>query len=168
MSAINTRIVRRSNALLGYRYGKDFSYREVSGFSNDARGFMRATGQTLGLGALLAGATIPPVRSLLERRVLPKPGQGPSAEQRRRGCFEMMLVGKGEGQAGPFQVRARVAGNSDPGYGETAKMLSESALCLALEGAQLTSPGGVLTPASALGSRLIERLKKAGMTFEIR
>ncbi len=167
MAAVNTRIVRRTNALSGYRYGRDFSYHEAVGYSGDIRGLGRATGLTLGLGAFAAGVAVPPVRHLLEKRVLPKPGQGPNAEQRRRGHFEIELVGKGEGKSGPFVVRARVVGTSDPGYGETSKMLGEAAVCLALEGASLTCSGGLLTPATAMGSRLISRLCKAGMTFEI-
>ncbi|HMJ16028.1 MAG TPA: saccharopine dehydrogenase NADP-binding domain-containing protein [Polyangiaceae bacterium] len=166
MAAINTRVVRRSNALLGYRYGRDFRYREVSAFSNDVRGFVRATQQTFGLGGFVAVATIPPLRSLLQKTVLPKPGEGPNAEQRRRGLFEMVVVGKGRAAA-PFSVRGRVVGHSDPGYGETSIMLAESALCLARDGVNSDCKAGVLTPASAMGAKLLARLRRAGMTFEI-
>jgi short subunit dehydrogenase-like uncharacterized protein len=75
----------------------------------------------------------------------------------------MRLVALGNGQA----VRGLVADQRDPGYGSTSVMLSESALCLALDGAQLQCEGGILTPASAMGMRLVERLRAAGMTFEI-
>jgi len=164
MAAINTRVVRRSNALLGYRYGRDFRYAELSAFPNDARGFLRATGQTLGIGAFMAAAVVKPIRSVLATKVLPKPGQGPSAEQRRRGKFEMCVVGKRSGAAPVF---ARVVGHSDPGYGETSIMLAESALCLARDGVVPECPSGVLTPASAMGEKLLVRLRRAGMIFEI-
>jgi short subunit dehydrogenase-like uncharacterized protein len=167
MAGINTRIVRRSNALLGYPYGRDFRYSEVMGFGPDSAGLLKATQATLGFAGVMAGLGIPPLRALLERRVLPKPGEGPNEEQRRRGSFEITLIGKGQHEGGAFALRGRVVGTSDPGYGETAKMLSESALCLALDGAELESPGGILTPASALGVRLLDRLRHAGMTFEI-
>lgn len=167
MAGINTRIVRRSNALLGYLYGRDFRYSEVMAFGPNSGGLLKAAQATIGFGGFMAGLGIPPLRALLERRVLPKPGEGPNEEQRRRGSFEVTLIGKGQHGSDAFTLRGRVAGTSDPGYGETAKMLSESALCLALDGAELESPGGILTPASALGLRLIERLRRAGMTFEI-
>ena len=64
-------------------------------------------------------------------------------------------------------LRGLVVGEQDPGYGETAKMLGESACCLALEGAELETEGGILTPASSMGARLIERLRDAGMTFSV-
>lgn len=166
MAAINTRVVRRTNALLGYRYGRDFRYLEVSAFPNDARGFVRATAQTAGMGAFMAAALVGPVRSLLAKKVLPKSGQGPSAEQRRRGGFEMCVVGKGSA-AQPFTVSARVVGHSDPGYGETSIMLAESALCLARDGVNRDCPSGILTPASAMGTKLLARLRRAGMIFEI-
>jgi short subunit dehydrogenase-like uncharacterized protein len=167
MAGINTRIVRRTNALLGYRYGRDFRYSEVMAFPSNAAGLSRAVQTTIGFGAFMLALGIPPVRTLLERRVLPKPGAGPSEEKRRRGSFEVTLIGKGQRGGTPFTLRGRVVGRSDPGYGETAKMLSESALCLAFDGPELDSPGGMLTPASAFGFRLVERLRRAGMTFAI-
>lgn len=167
MAAINTRVVRRSNALLGYRYGRDFRYSEAQGFPLNARGLLTATGMTLGIAGFLAASMLSPTRALLQQRVLPKPGQGPDEAARKAGKFTVRLVGKGEHAGQPYVVRAQVKGTSDPGYGETAKMLSESALCLALDGAQLSAPGGILTPASGMGMRLVERLRSAGMTFEI-
>jgi short subunit dehydrogenase-like uncharacterized protein len=167
MAAVNTRIVRRCNALLGYRYGRDFRYSEAMGFPANARGLLMATGLTVGLTGFGAAMILPPTRALLERRVLPKPGTGPDEAARKRGKFTIRFVGKGEHAGQQYVVRARVKGTSDPGYGETAKMLSEAALCLALDGAGLSAPGGMLTPASCMGMRLVERLRSAGMTFEI-
>lgn len=166
MAAINTRVVRRSNALFGYRYGRDFSYSEVTSLPASPKGALTAAGLTLGLGGLLLAANVPPLRRALEKR-LPKPGEGPSRRARERGFFEVELRGTGKRPKGePFEVRAVVAGTQDPGYGETAKMLGESALCLASDA--LTSAGGVLTPAVALGMTLVGRLRTAGMTFDIR
>ncbi|HMR07310.1 MAG TPA: saccharopine dehydrogenase NADP-binding domain-containing protein [Polyangiaceae bacterium] len=167
MAAINTRIVRRSNALLGFRYGRDFRYSEVMSLFPGAKGLAMAAGVAAGLtGFMLAGA-VGPTRSLLEKK-LPKPGEGPSREERERGFFEIHLLGSGVAKDGkPFKLRGRVVGTSDPGYGETAKMLGESAVCLAQDGAELSRGGGILTPATAMGATLTQRLRKAGMTFEL-
>ena len=94
---------------------------------------------------------------------LPSPGEGPSAEARARGRFRHNFVAIGDGQS----LRGFVSDRRDPGYGSTAVMLSEAALCLALEGAQLETEGGILTPASAMGMRLVDRLRKAGLKLEV-
>ena len=94
---------------------------------------------------------------------LPSPGEGPSEEARAEGYFNTRFVAVGDGES----VRGLVADQRDYGYGSTAVMISESALCLALEGAQLQSEGGILTPAATMGMRLVERLRAAGMTFQI-
>lgn len=168
MAAINTRVVRRSNALLDYRYGKDFRYSEVAAFGAGPRGALRASGMAAGLSAFLAAAAVGPARNLLARR-LPSPGEGPDREARERGFFIVHLVGKGhDAQGKPFELRGRVEGKRDPGYGETAKMLGESALCLAVDGASLDAAGGLLTPAATMGQRLLERLRAADMVFEVR
>jgi short subunit dehydrogenase-like uncharacterized protein len=167
MAGINTRIVRRSNALLGYRYGRDFRYSEVMSFAPGAKGAAKATALAAGLTGFMLAAAVGPTRALLEKK-LPKPGEGPSRAERERGFFEIHLIGSGKAKDGTrFGLRGRVVGTSDPGYGETAKMLGESAVCLALDGAQLSSSGGVLTPTTAMGTALLERLRKAGMTFEL-
>jgi short subunit dehydrogenase-like uncharacterized protein len=117
----------------------------------------------LGLGAFIGLAAIGPARKALSR-ALPAPGEGPSREARERGFFVVRLVGIGESSGAP-RLLATVRGASDPGYGETAKMISESAVCLAKD--ELPSGGGVLTPASAMGMTLVERLRRAGMGFEV-
>ncbi|MEM9693667.1 MAG: saccharopine dehydrogenase, partial [Myxococcota bacterium] len=110
---------------------------------------------------------VPPVRRLLGEKVLPAPGEGPSRAEREAGFFEAQLIGHGRTEdGGKFTLRADVKGVNDPGYGETAKMLGESALCLAFD--ELDSDGGITTPAVAMGQTLIERLRQAGMTFEVR
>ena len=78
------------------------------------------------------------------------------------------LIGRGSTESGqPTTVRGRVVGKADPGYGETAKMLGESALCLALDGGELGSPGGMGTPAATMGAHLLERLRAQGMEFVV-
>jgi short subunit dehydrogenase-like uncharacterized protein len=84
---------------------------------------------------------------------------------RDSGFFVSRLVGTMSGSGG--KVRGTVRGTSDPGYGETAKMLSESAMCLAKDGDAIPKQGGVLTPGSCMGMRLVERLREAGMTFDV-
>jgi len=169
MSAVNTRIVRRSNALLGGAYGKDFRYSESMSFAKGTKGLLGASALTAGLGAFVAAAAFAPTRELLAKRVLPKSGEGPSKEKRDAGYFEVQLLAETDVDADAKKERlaGKVIGTSDPGYGETAKMLGESALCLALDGAQLPDRFGVLTPASAMGMRLVDRLRAAGMTFAV-
>jgi short subunit dehydrogenase-like uncharacterized protein len=152
MATYNTRIVRRSHALLDY--GAGFRYREIARYPNAAL----AVGTTAALGALGGGLAFGPTRKLLDK-VLPDPGQGPSEQSRRNGRFRMEIHGNGH--------VATVAAQGDPGYAATALMMGESALSLALDAERLPSHTGVLTPASALGLPLIERLRDAGMTLEV-
>jgi short subunit dehydrogenase-like uncharacterized protein len=162
MAAINTRVVRRSNALLGYAWGRDFRYSEAMSMPNA----VAATMLTAGLGTFVGLAAIKPIRGVM-KKMLPAPGEGPSKEKRDKGFFKVRVVGTSETNNGtpPTKLLGIVAGTSDPGYGETAKMLAESAVCLAKD--RLDAKGGVLTPASCMGMTLVERLRKAGMTFEV-
>ncbi|MEV4256693.1 saccharopine dehydrogenase, partial [Spirillospora sp. NPDC049652] len=114
----------------------------------------------IGLGAVgvLAAAQLPPTRSLLLK--LGTPGEGPSAEQRAGHWFSVTFVGEGGGK----RVVTEVSGG-DPGYGETSKMLAESALCLAQD--DLPDVAGQLTTAQAMGDALIDRLVKAGLEFRV-
>ncbi|MFL5319401.1 MAG: saccharopine dehydrogenase family protein, partial [Myxococcaceae bacterium] len=167
MAAINTRIVRRSNALQGYAYGKDFRYSEVMSFKPGVQGAVMATSFTAGLGAFFLSAASSPGRALL-RKVLPASGEGPSEESRKHGHFHIQLIGHGsDAQGHPVRLVGNVRGVNDPGYGETSKMLGETAIALA--DPKAPNGGGVLTPASTpgLGITLIERLRRAGMTFEV-
>ncbi|HEU4533599.1 MAG TPA: saccharopine dehydrogenase NADP-binding domain-containing protein [Polyangiaceae bacterium] len=168
MAAVNTRVVRRSNALLDYAYGERFRYRESMATSAGPKGALAAAAVTGGLAGFVAAAAFGPTRRLLER-ALPAPGEGPSKARREAGYFRAHVVASTDPRGGgaPARLRGLVEGTSDPGYGETAKMLSEAAVCLALEGDQLESPGGVLTPAACFGMRLVERLRSAGMTFRV-
>jgi short subunit dehydrogenase-like uncharacterized protein len=110
----------------------------------------------------MASLAIPLTRPFVEKR-LPSPGEGPDPEARAKGRFKTVLLALGDARV----VRGTVAHNRDPGYGSTAVMLSESALCLALQGDELASEGGILTPATSMGMKLVERLRAAGMTFEV-
>ncbi|MFB1481129.1 trans-acting enoyl reductase family protein [Corallococcus sp. RDP092CA] len=167
MASVNTRVVRRSNALLGFPWGRDFFYSEVSDFGPGPRGLALAVATTAGLGGFMALSNVDVARELLEKHVLPAPGQGPSATVRERGLFEVRLLGEGHSPKSGQRVKVegKVAAKGDPGYAATARMLAESALCLAFD--PLPKRGGVLTPASAMGMVLVERLRRAGMTFEV-
>jgi short subunit dehydrogenase-like uncharacterized protein len=161
MASINTRVVRRSNALLGYPYGKELQYRETTSLKGP-QGLVFGAVMTAGLGAIVGSQLFGPTKKLVGA-LLPKPGEGPDKATREAGYFKIRIEAETvEGD----RVHARVVGTSDPGYGETAKMLSESALCLLLDEAKLPKVAGVLTPATAMGLTLVERLRAAGMTFE--
>jgi short subunit dehydrogenase-like uncharacterized protein len=162
MAAINTRVVHRSNAVMDYAYGRDFTYEEAMVTGGSLLGAPTALAVTGAMGAFGLAAVVPPTRALLNRFVLPKPGEGPTPEQRERGRFDLLFIGTGvDGKT----YKARVTGDRDPGYGSTAKMISEAALCLN-ECKPGAPEGGFWTPASAMGQTLIERLRaNAGLTF---
>ena len=163
MGAINMRIVRRSNALLNYPWGKDFRYNESVSTGSGTSGWLKAKSMTAGLGALILAGSFKLSRKLIIETFLPAPGEGPGKEERENGFFKMLLIG--ELQDGST-LRATVTGDRDPGYGSTSKMLSESAVCLAKD--DLEIGGGCWTPASAMGPLLRDRLiANAGLTFEI-
>jgi short subunit dehydrogenase-like uncharacterized protein len=167
MALINARIVRRSHALLreeGGGYGQHFRYNEATSFRAGPRGLVTASLVTASIGGIVAAAAVPATRRLLERLVLPAPGEGPSRKAIEKGSFEMHVLARTESGK---RLRGRIAATKDPGYGATAEMLSESAMCLAKDGPRLEPRFGVLTPATAMGMRLVERLRKAGMTFDI-
>lgn len=163
MAGINTRVVRRSNALAGYPYGRQFRYREAVMTGTGGSGWLKGNLVALGLGALATGVYFDPTRALLQKFVLPKPGDGPDERAREAGYFSLVQFGK---LANGVIIRSRITGDRDPGYGSTSKMLAEAAVCLARD--ELGSGGGVLTPAAAMGGPLLERLRKnAGLTFAV-
>ena len=167
MAAINEKIVRRTNALLGYPYGENFSYSEATHLGKGAPAAVRATLMSAGLGAFSAAMSVGPTRKLLQRFLLPDPGEGPSKETIENGFFKIRLFGSGRDEDGrDFSLSVRVGADSDPGYGATAIMLGNAALSLAFDDAPQAMIGGVLTPASALGRPLIDRLQEAGMVLE--
>lgn len=165
MSAINTRIVQRSNALSKHAYGRDFVYDEAVLTGRGLKGRLAATSMSVGLGGFMVAVAMPPARRLLERFALPAPGEGPSPEQQLKGFFDLRLFGR---TADGRILRAKVTGDRDPGYGSTAKMLGQAAACLAFDVPKDARPGGFWTPATLLGDALITRLRAhSGLGFDI-
>ena len=134
-------------------------------FGRGVGGLAKAAALSGGLVGFLAAVSLGPTRALLQRHVLPKPGQGPTPQQREAGFFDLRLLARGTTDAGTVVLRGRVAGDRDPGYGDTARMLGESAVCLALD--PLGSGGGVITPRVAMGEALLGRLRAAGLMFAV-
>jgi short subunit dehydrogenase-like uncharacterized protein len=165
MAPYNTRVVRRSNALRGFAYGRRFRYREAMSVGASPLSPVLALATKAGIVALAVGLSLPPTRFLLDR-ILPKPGAGPDERTRREGHFTMDLFTTTSTGA---RYTARVRAKGDPGYAATAVMLGESALALALDRADLpASPGGVLTPATGIGDALVRRLRAAGLEISAR
>jgi short subunit dehydrogenase-like uncharacterized protein len=164
MGTIDTKVVRRTNALLGHPYGKDFRYDEAMLTGAGPSGFAKATGAAAGMVAVMLAMSVGPIRKLVAPR-LPAPGEGPSLEEREAGYLDIRLVARHPNDPDVI-LRAKVTGDRDPGYGSTSKMLAESAVCLALD--DLASAPGISTPAAAMGDALLQRLQKnAGLTFSI-
>ena len=163
MAAVNTRIVRRTNAVRGYPYGRAFRYREATITGSGAGGWCKSALLTAGLGTFMLASSVAFTRKTIVPRLVPKPGEGPTAQQRENGFFNLQLIGKlPDGKL----LRLRIKGDRDPGYGSTSKMLAESAVCLARN--KLDVAGGFWTPASAMGTQLLDRLRKnAGLSFEL-
>ncbi|MBF6333807.1 saccharopine dehydrogenase family protein [Nocardia transvalensis] len=165
MAQHNTKIVRRTNGLLGWVYGKNFRYREVMSAGSSPAAPLVAAGMAGGIVATMAaGAVLSRVaagRRLLDR-VLPKPGTGPSEKARRSGWFTMKTFAHTSSGA---KYVCTFAGQGDPGYQATSMLLGESGLCLAFD--ELPPLAGILTPASAMGDALTERLRKAGITIDV-
>ncbi|MBF6334397.1 saccharopine dehydrogenase NADP-binding domain-containing protein [Nocardia abscessus] len=167
MAAHNTKIVRRTNGLLGWVYGKNFRYREVMSAGRSRVAPLVAAGMAGGIvagltaGALLSRASAG--RKLLDR-VLPKPGTGPSEKARTSGWFSMKTFAHTTSGA---KYVATFAGTGDPGYQATAVLLGESGLCLAFDTDKQPELAGVLTPAAAMGDALTDRLRAAGMTITV-
>ena len=163
MAGINTRVVRRSNALQGHAYGRRFRYREVMSAGEGPLAPVKAGAIVAGLGGMVAGLSFGPTRKLLDR-VLPAAGEGPSEAAQRKGFYEIAIHTR---TSSSRRYTARVAQQGDPGYAATAVLLGQSALCLALDGDRLPAGGGVLTPATAMGDVLADRLRGAGVTLDV-
>ena len=163
MGAINTRIVRRSNALQSFAYGRGFRYRETMATGAGVTGLAKATAVVGGLGAMTGALAVPPVRSALGR-FIPSAGEGPSDEARAKGFFKTEIHARTS--AGERYV-CRIEAQGDPGYAATAVMFGEAALCLVLDRDRLPEGAGVLTPATAMDGALVERLRAAGQTYEV-
>src|SRR5580658_5347835 len=146
MAGINTKAVHRTNFLAGQPWGAGFQYDEMQMLDGPPRG-APPPGFNFGSGGL------------------PKPGEGPSREERETGFYDILVIAE---MADGRTLRAAVKGDMDPGYGSTAKMLGESAVCLARDVPRATTPGGCWTSAAAMKDALITRLEKnAGLTFTV-
>lgn len=165
MASINTKNVHRSNFLLGHKWGRDFVYDEMMLTGEGEDGQKRAKGvkRQGDIQNMLLGFGL--TRALLRQFALPKPGEGPSKEERETGFYEVGFYGEtGDGRT----LRAVVKGDKDPGYGSTSKMISEAAMCLARDVGREETGGGVWTPGAALGRKLIARLEaNAGLRFTL-
>ncbi|THJ65787.1 enoyl-ACP reductase [Arthrobacter echini] len=163
MAAGNTRIVRRSNALQGWAYGRSLRYSEAMGISRGPAGAVVAGVVAVGLKLFMGAMAVPATRRVLDR-LLPAPGKGPSVHAQSTGWFRSTATAQ-TGRGHRYQATAK--GPGDPGYAATAVMAGETALALALDGDRLPAVSGSLTPASALGDVLVERLRAAGHTYEV-
>ena len=161
MGPVNTRVVRRSAALLGY--GNGFRYQEYLRVGTGPLAGMAAASVSGGMQASRLAMGLSGVRSLA-RRFAPKPGEGPSESTMDGGSFRCELVGK---SASDHVLRGRVADRGDPGNRATTRMVCAAALALVLERDRLPQAGGLLTPASGLGQVLVDRLRAQGMTLEL-
>ncbi|MBR1246855.1 saccharopine dehydrogenase NADP-binding domain-containing protein [Bradyrhizobium sp. AUGA SZCCT0169] len=150
MANINTRNVHRSNMLLGFPYGRDFVYDEMQVAGPGAEGEALAK-------------SIQAANNKIALSAVPKPGEGPSKEERESGSYDLLFVAVApDGR----QARASVKGDRDPGYGSTSKMISECAICLLRDTPEV--PAGIWTPGAAMQHKLIKRLEDhAGLTFAV-
>jgi short subunit dehydrogenase-like uncharacterized protein len=146
MAPINTKNVHRSNMLMNHMYGEDFCYNEMWVMGSGDEG--KAAADFISSSNPLSDA--------------PKPGEGPSRESRENGNYDVLFCGDINDES----VHVSVAGDMDPGYGSTSKMIAESAICLVKECEDLV--GGIYTPAPSMGTKLIKRLQEnAGLTFKV-
>lgn len=165
MASINTRIVHRSNQLLGYEYGRDFKYDEAMWMKDGLKGKLSSYAMSAGLLGFATAMMITPSRELLSKHVLPKSGSGPSKEEQENGYFDIRLFGQ---TTDKDSINTKVTGDKDPGYGSTSRMLAQAALCLAQDISKEEVGGGFWTPASAMGDSLLTRLEAhAGLSFEV-
>jgi short subunit dehydrogenase-like uncharacterized protein len=151
--SIDPQIILRSARALP-RYGPDFTYSHYIAVKN----LPQAIGLPIGVAGVFALAQIKPAREFLKSKV--PQGTGPSEEKRAKSWFRVHFHGEGGGKRVVCEVRG-----GDPGYGETSKMLAESALCLAND--ELPETAGQVTTAQAMGAALTERLQRAGIEFTV-
>lgn len=161
MAGLNSRVVRRSNALQGWAYGREFRYREVTGFGAGPAAPVAAVAVSAALKGLAGGLAFRPSRALLGQ-FLPGPGEGPGEKTRAAGLFRLEIHAR---TSAGVRYLGKIEARGDPGYAATAVMLGESALCLALDQDRLPDRAGVLTPATAMGAVLTDRLRSAGQTL---
>lgn len=159
MAGINTKVVRRSNALSGYVYGKDFRYDEATMSGKGLKG--RIKGYLMALPLLIMTTKPESFLKKIANKILPKPGEGPTKEQREKGFYNLKFYATLKDGS---RFLGRVTGDMDPGYGSTSKMFGEAAVCLAKD--NLSNISGFLTPSIAMGDFLLKRLEnRAGLSF---
>ena len=165
MAAINTRVVLRSNALIEPSYAAQFKYDE--GFlTGDGHKGQKKAKRLVRLSKVSMGLlSLPLVRSFLTRYVLPKPGEGPSLDQQNSGFYDFRFFGRT--QHGD-EIKVKVTGDKDPGYGSTAKMLTQAGISLVKDVSKEKVSGGFWTPAAVFNDDLTNRLiTNAGLSFEV-
>jgi short subunit dehydrogenase-like uncharacterized protein len=165
MASANTRIVRRSNALLGYAYGRRFEYAEQMSLGKSLVAPVAAAMATGGNAVTMALGSryFNRLPSKLVERIAPKPGTGPSERAREQGHYTVETYTTTTTGA---RYKATMSQKGDPGYKATSVLLGESGLALALDGDRLSDLRGVLTPAAAMGDALLARLPAAGVKLE--
>jgi len=147
MAPINTKNVHRSNYLLKHPYGQDFVYSEMMMTGQGAQG--EAVAKAVASDTSLMGEDAP------------KPGEGPTKEERDTGFYDILFTGE---TARGEKIRTFCKGDRDPGYGSTSKMIAEAAICLVRDRPE--TGGGIWTPAAAMGRALMKRLDlNAGVVF---
>ena len=163
MGRVNTRVVRRSNALTGHAWGRDLRYRELVLGGPLPMGPVEAAAVAGGTAALAVGLAFPPTRAVLDR-VLPEPGEGPGERTRERGFFRIDIHTTTTSGA---HLVCEIQVPGDPGYKATSVMLGQAALALAGDPGVLPDRAGVLTPSTALGHELARRLRAAGHRYDV-
>jgi short subunit dehydrogenase-like uncharacterized protein len=165
MAAANTRIVRRSNALLDYAYGRRFEYAEQMSLGKSIAAPVAAAMATAGNTATMAlgGRYFNRLPDKLIERIAPKPGTGPSERAREQGHYTVETYTT---TTSGGRYRSTMSQKGDPGYKATSVLLGESGLALALDRDRLSELRGVLTPAAAMGDALLARFPSSGVTLE--
>lgn len=158
MAGINTKIVRRSNAIMNNKYGYDFRYSEVYTHKKVSNALI----MFIGLIIIQLFIKFRPLLWILRKLGLPKPGEGPSKKQREDGFFQLNLFGSIKKTK---KISLNIIGDSDPGYSATAKMITEAALSILLDEEKIPKAYGVLTPAAGIGCNIVNRLEDKGICF---
>ena len=167
MAPVNERTVRRSNALLDYPWGREFRCTEVVPTGSGVRGAAEAALIAASLAGFKTAMSVDTLRDGIREYIFPDPGEGPTRTAAMDGSFTVRVRGRGTDTDGHFTVESVVSAEMDPGYGATARMLGESGVALLRGDTDSPLDGGVLTPASAIGQPLAERLRAVGFTVSV-
>jgi len=167
MAPVNERIVRRSNALLGYPWGREFRCTELIPTGSGVGGAAKAALTAAALAGFKTAMGVDTLRDSIQEHLFPDPGEGPTRAAAMDGSFTVRVCGRGTGPDGQFTVESRIGADMDPGYGATARMLGESGVALVEDDTDSPLDGGVLTSASAIGTPLADRLRAAGFSVSV-